>query len=101
RDVPTCSLTDDLRLVRERVRAAGWQECIVVNEQRIVLGRLGRSALSSSDDESVEEAMSDGPRTMRPNVALSDALERVARQQHRTALVTTSDGRLVGVVRPD
>jgi hypothetical protein len=37
---------------------------------------------------------------MRPNVALSDALERVARQQHRTVLVTTSDGRLIGVVRP-
>jgi Mg/Co/Ni transporter MgtE len=99
--VPTCSLTDDLRLVRERVRAAGWEECIVVNEQRIVLGRLGRRALSSSDDKSVEEAMSDAPRTMRPNIALSDALERVAKQQHKTALVTTSVGRLIGVVRPD
>ena len=72
-----------------------------MNEQRIVLGRLGGHALSASDASSVEEAMSDGPRTMRPNVALSDGLERVARQQHRTALVTTSDGRLIGVVRPD
>jgi len=54
-DVPTCSLQDDLPSVRARVRASGWDPCIVVNEQRIVLGRLGRKAPAADDLRSVEE----------------------------------------------
>jgi hypothetical protein len=47
RDVPICALADRLADVQERVRTAGWDTCIVVNEQRVVLGRLGRKALGS------------------------------------------------------
>ncbi len=36
RDVPTCSLGDRLADVRERVRGAGWDTCIVINERRVV-----------------------------------------------------------------
>ena len=99
--VPTCTLDDDLREVRERVRASGWEQCIVVNEERIVLGRLGRRALAADDTETVEEAMSEGPSTIRPDVPLAQLLERLERQRLRAAVVTTSDGRLVGVVRCD
>ena|SRR5437764_11795850 len=38
RDVPTC-FRNDLPSVRARVRASRWDQCIVVSEQRIVLGR--------------------------------------------------------------
>ena len=38
RDVPTCTLQERLGDVRERVRAAGWDVCLVVNARRIVLG---------------------------------------------------------------
>jgi hypothetical protein len=41
-DVPTCALSEQLEAVRERVQAAGWDQCIVVNEQGIVLGRRAR-----------------------------------------------------------
>lgn len=51
RDVPTCTLTDSLVEVRERVRAAGWDTCTVINEERVVLGGLGRKALASDSDE--------------------------------------------------
>jgi hypothetical protein len=64
--VPTCTLDEPLAEVRERVRGAGWDTCIVVNEQRVVLGRLGRNAVAAETDESVEEAMSPGPSTVRP-----------------------------------
>src|ERR671937_1739383 len=63
RDVPTCALDEPLAGVRERVRASGWDTCIVVNDERIVLGRLGRKAVASDSDESVEQAMSPGPST--------------------------------------
>src|SRR5713226_8467960 len=56
-DVPTCTLADSLPEIWERVRAGGWDTCLVVNEQRIVLGRLGHAALARVDDASVEEAM--------------------------------------------
>jgi CBS domain-containing protein len=98
-DVPTCSLSDELRAVRERVRAAGWDQCIVVNEHRIVLGRLGRNAIASGDERSVEDVMQEGPSTVRPNVRLTELEQRLERQGLRSALVTTNDGRLVGVVR--
>lgn len=54
REVPTCALDEPLADVRERVRAAGRDTCIVVTEQRVVLGRLGRKAIASEGAESVE-----------------------------------------------
>ncbi len=99
RDVPTCALADDLQDVRAQVRTTGWTQCIVVNERRIVLGRLGRSALAADEAGTVEEAMSSGPSTVRPDAPLDELLERLARQNLETALVTTSEGVLVGVVR--
>jgi CBS domain-containing protein len=100
-DTPTCSLQDDLPLVRARVRASGWDQCIVINDQHIVLGRLGRKALAADDRRSVEDAMSPGPSTIRPNVRLAELQQRLERQGLRSALVTTNDGRLIGVVRRD
>jgi CBS domain-containing protein len=98
-DVPTCSLHDDLETIRARARANGWDQCVIVNEEGIVLGRLGGKALGASDSLTVEEAMSEGPATVRPNVGVTELDERLERRGLRSILVTTSEGRLVGVVR--
>ena len=42
RDIPTCGPRERLGDVRDRVRAAGHDVCIVVNARGIVLGRLRR-----------------------------------------------------------
>lgn len=97
-DVPTCRLDDDLGEVRRRVRAANWEACIVVNAENVVLGRLGRRALAGSGGGRVEEAMAPGPSTVRPSLWLTTMLERMDMRGLTSALVTTSDGRLVGVV---
>jgi Mg/Co/Ni transporter MgtE len=99
--VPTCMLQDELQAVRLRVRASGWDQCIVVNDKRIVLGRLGHNELAADDERTVEEAMSAGPSTVRPNVPLAELEQRLARQHRRSALVTTNEGRLLGVVLRD
>lgn len=101
RDVPTCRLGEPLESVRARVRAAGWETCIVVNEERIVLGRLGRSALSSDDEATVEQAMREGPSTIRPDTTLETITQRLREQKLTAALVTTLDGQLVGVLYLD
>jgi CBS domain-containing protein len=99
REVPICGLADPLADVQKRVQAAGWDTCIVVNEQRVVLGRLGRKALGSDADASVEEAMTPGPSTVRPSIGVDDLLERMRERNLTSSLVTTPDGRLVGLVR--
>jgi Mg/Co/Ni transporter MgtE len=101
RDVPTCTLDEPLAEVRERVRGSGWDTCIVVNEQRVVLGRLGRKAVASDSDESVEQAMSPGPSTVRPSIGTDALLERMRSRNLTSYVVTTPDGRLVGLVRRD
>ena len=97
RDVATCALGDDLAEVRERVRAAGWDTCIVINEQRVVVGRLGRRALAADTDESVEQAMTPGPSTVRPSIGADALLERIRSRNLTSFLVTTPDGRLIGL----
>jgi len=101
RDVPTCTLDDRLRDVRERVRAAAWETCIVVNEQRVGLGRLGRKAIASDADSSIKAAMTPGPSTVRPSISADALLERLRTRKLTSTLVTTPDGRLVGLVRRD
>jgi Mg/Co/Ni transporter MgtE len=101
RDVPTCTLDEPLAEVRARVRAAGWDTCIVVNDQRIVLGRLGRKAVASDNDESLEHAMSPGPSTVRPSIGTDALLERMRSRNLTSYLVTTPHGQLVGLVRRD
>src|SRR2546425_9863453 len=98
-DVPTCRLEERLQEVRRRVSAAGWDTCIVVNASGVVLGRLGRKALASEEDVAVEAVMTAGPSTRRPSITLAAIVERVQRQKLTSALVTGSDGRLVGVLR--
>ncbi len=98
RDVPTCRLGDRLAEVQERVREAGWDVCIVVSDAGVVLGRLGRKALQAAAGE-VEGAMTPGPGTIRPSVPLETVVKRLRERDLTSALVTTSDGRLVGVLR--
>ena len=99
REVPICALAERLADVQSRVRAAGWDACIVVNEQGVVFGRLGRKALSADADASVEQAMTPGPSTVRPSIGAEDLLERMRERNLTSYLVTTPDGRLVGLVR--
>jgi CBS domain-containing protein len=101
RDVPTCRLDERLAEVRERVRAAGWDTCVVVNEERVVLGRLGRKAPAGSDDGSIAASMSPGPSTVRPSIGADALLERMQARNLTSYLVTTPDGRLIGLVRRD
>ena len=98
-DVPTCRLEERLQDVRRKVSGAGWDTCIVVNEHGVVLGRLGRKALAMEEDVAVEAVMTAGPSTVRPSITLADIVERMQSQKLTSALVTRSDGTLVGLLR--
>jgi Mg/Co/Ni transporter MgtE len=98
RDTPTCRMDERVGEVRERTRAAGWDVCVVVNETRVVLGILRGEALDADPDLPVEEAMRSGPSTFRPHVGIHEMAEFMTRHDFANVPVTTSDGRLVGVL---
>src|SRR5688500_702109 len=49
RDVPTCSVDERIADVRKRVSAAGWDACVVVNDERVVLGLLRANELAKGE----------------------------------------------------
>ena len=102
RDVPTCRVDDGLEIARERMRGAGWDACVVVNESDIVLGRLRESKLGGEfAGWTVEEVMEAGPTTVRPDESLADLVERMHQAGAGQIIVTSPDGRLIGILRRD
>jgi predicted transcriptional regulator len=99
RDVPTCSLGERLGDVRSRVIAAGWDACVVISQQRVVLGLLRAKELRADPDLPVERAMRPGPSTYRPLVSVAEMRRIMVDRGLESSPVTTSDGKLVGLVR--
>ncbi|HYV01253.1 MAG TPA: CBS domain-containing protein [Actinomycetota bacterium] len=98
RDVPTCHLDDVVGEVRERVAAAGWNACVVVNDQSVVLGLLRSKEVQADGDLRIEQAMRPGPSTFRPFVPIEEMAELMVGHNLETSPITTSDGRLVGLL---
>lgn len=101
RDVPTCRLDEAIGDVRERVSAADWDACVVVNQERVVFGLLRADELAKGSDEAVEKVMRPGPSTFRPNVPILELAHYMLEHDLQSSPITTSDGRLVGLVRVD
>jgi Mg/Co/Ni transporter MgtE len=97
-DVPTCRLHDRLPEICQRLEESGWDTCFVVDEERVVLGRIGRRAIRAREDVSAESRMTPGPRTTRPSARLEAMVARMQRRKLTNLPVTTSDGRLVGLL---
>jgi CBS domain-containing protein len=100
-DVPTCRLDERIGAVRERVEKAGWNACVVVNEERIVLGLLRANELARGTDEPVEKVMRPGPSTFRPYVPIEEMAEYMVEHDLENCPITTSDGKLVGLLRKE
>ena len=98
RDVPTCGFTERVDAVHERVQAAGWDECVVVNNARVVLGRLHQQMFDSGPGAVVGAVMEVGPTTIRPSTPLKAMLRRMQKGKTDSLLVTTSNGELIGVL---
>ena len=97
-DVSTCSLSDRLGDVRDRTHDADQNVCVVVNDDRVVLGRLRGKTLDADPGATLESVMESGPTTIRPDEPLEAIVERMRDQRVGSILVTTSDGRLVGIL---
>lgn len=100
-DVPTCRLDERLGEVRERAQAAGWNVCVAVNDQGIVFGLLREKELAGDSDVTIAEAMRPGPSTFRPHVSAREMAKYMVEHDLQSSPITTSDGRLVGILLRD
>jgi Mg/Co/Ni transporter MgtE len=100
-DVPTCRLEEHLEDVQERVRVAGSNACVVINDERVVLGLLRQKELGADKDQIIEQVMRPGPSTFRPFVLVEKMAETMAEHNLENSPITTSDGRLVGLLTRD
>jgi Mg/Co/Ni transporter MgtE len=99
REVPTCGLDERLGQVARRVGAAGWDACVVVNAERVVFGLLRAKELQADPELGIEQAMRPGPSTFRPFVSIVEMARFMADHDLDSSPITTSDGRLVGLLR--
>jgi predicted transcriptional regulator len=99
-EVATCHLDELVRDIAAR-HPDGSDICVVTNDDAIVLGMLGRSALRCDRQTAVEDAMTAGPSTIRPSARLDAIAKRMHDQNLTRIIVTRSDGVLSGVLRAE
>lgn len=73
----------------------------MLNEERVVLGLLRERELGGDPDQRVEQAMRPGPSTFRPFVAIDEMAHVMSEHNLESSPITTSDGRLVGLLKRD
>ena len=71
----------------------------MVNAHRVVLGLLRAAELAGEPDLRVERAMRPGPSTFRPFVSIEEMASFMVEHDLPNSPITTSDGRLVGLLR--
>lgn len=98
-NVPTCALDEKVGEIKQRIADAGWDECVVVNSEQIVLGLLREKELAGDAERTAEEAMLAGPGTYRPYLPIGEMAQVLVDRDLSSTIVTTSEGRLIGMLR--
>lgn len=98
KDTPTAGLEEQLSAVRARVRSLGWNAVVVVNQERVVFGLLRAKELAQDVEQPIAQAMRPGPSTFRPYLSAKEMARSMVEHNLESAPITTSDGRLVGLL---
>ena len=91
-----CHLGDRLGDSVERIRIAGKNACIVVDDRHVVLGRVRGRALSGDPDAAIEDVMQSGPSTIRADIPLDAVVRNLRDGSVSSTLVTDPEGRFIG-----
>jgi CBS domain-containing protein len=94
--VATCGLADTVADVARRLGDAAL--CVVVHDG-LVMGLLEGDGFDGDRTRPAAEAMKPGPSTFRPSVPKEELAAYLDDHDLDRTLVTTLDGRLVGLVR--
>lgn len=98
-DVATCKLGDGPQAISQSIDASPYGFALALAE-RVVLGRVRRSHLDDApDDARAELLMEPGPSTTRPHTDPGELASQLQRSGANTAILTTPEGELLGLVR--
>jgi hypothetical protein len=74
---------------------------VVVNEQRVVLGRLRAGHVDRHDRRTAGEVMEPGPATIRPDAPAAETTEGMRSRAAASVIVSTPEGVLLGLLAAD
>ena len=97
-DVVTARLDEPVGAVRERVARSPYGFAFVLAGDRRLLGRLRKDG---DPDAAAQDVMEPGPSTVRADSKLEKLAARMRQHNLHAMVVTTPEGRLLGVVRRD
>jgi hypothetical protein len=96
-DVVRCSPTDRAAAVRASIERSPYPFGLVTSPGGVVLGRVRASRLDPGSEQPVWDAAEPGPKTFRPHHSVGNVASVLADKDLRWAIVTTPEGRLLGV----
>jgi Mg/Co/Ni transporter MgtE len=97
-DPPRCALDTSVADIRTMLDGSRYGFCLVLSARRVVLGRVRGSTLADAHpDATAEQVMEGGPSTVRFDTRADELVQRLAKRDLKTAVVTTPSGCLVGV----
>lgn len=98
RSMPTCRPGEPVADALARMTHADSEVCVVINDHRVVQGRLRRDRIDGADRRPAEEVMESGPATIRADADVAATIERMGHRGAATLIVSTPEGVLLGVV---
>jgi rhodanese-related sulfurtransferase len=100
-DVATCALDESVQTVRRLIDASPHGFALVLAD-RVVLGRVRRSHVEEATQATrARDVMEPGPSTTRAHTDPAEVAQALRRSGAKTAILTTPEGELLGVVRRD
>jgi CBS domain-containing protein len=98
-DVPRVGIAWSLRDVAAAI--GGWELAVVVSEDDVVIGVLRAESVGLPDRVRAAAVMQPAPATVRPSITRRELASSMDDSGQRHVLVTTLQGKLVGLVRRD
>ena len=98
KNVLTCAPKDRLGVIKNR-RPDPTDICVVLNDRHMVLGLIKGEAWNGDALKMAAEVMDTAPKTFRPSRDPEDAMRDMKKADLDYALVTTSDGELLGFIQ--
>jgi CBS domain-containing protein len=96
-DAALCRPSDRIADVRDSIKRSPYPFALIISDDRTLLGRAPSSALDPVADRPVLDVAEPGPKTFRPHVPAEKVAEVLAAKGLRWAIVTTPEGRFLGV----
>jgi CBS domain-containing protein len=96
-DAVLCRPTDRMIDVCESIERSPYPFALVTSDDGTLLGRAPSSVLDPASERPVWDVAQPGPKTFRPHASAEKVLGVLADKGLRWAIVTTPEGRVLGV----